>query len=138
MDSVARVSWQKIKTDPATRLELLKKARESGGTGEVLAALYDAVRAIAATKPEAQDAEKEKFGDLLAALGIGFEAEREKEGATAGNASAVVPECKGAPQAQGAAVASAESGFGAVRPTPQFAPGPAVPLSPPSPPSPHA
>ncbi len=126
MDSALRISWEKIKSDSAARLELLKKAREVGG-GSVLSALYDAVRAVAAARPEAQEAEKEKFKDLLAAFGMEFETESKTERAATESVPAPPQEpevsrwgSEGAPQAQETAVSPAGSGFGAARPTPQF------------------
>lgn len=64
------VSWDAIQDDPVARWKLLGEARKMQGAREMIAPLFDHIRAIAASPPEDRENLKENLADMLAALGM--------------------------------------------------------------------
>src|SRR3989338_5399590 len=123
----AGFSWDAIKSDPVVRLALLKEARKMVGAEKLIPALYDHLRAIAASTPAEQEGMQEALGDMLAAMGMEMVAPLPKLPAPVPTLSDVeMQPLDLCPLSPASLTSKPEQGFAGPRPTPQFSTPPAV------------
>ena len=114
-------SWDAIKSDPVVRLALLKEARKMVGAEKLIPALYDHLRAIAASTPAEQEGMQEALGDMLAAMGMEMVAPLPELTVPVPTLSDVEMQSLDlCPSSPASLTSKPEQGFAGPRPTPQF------------------
>src|SRR3989344_4127011 len=123
-------SWDAIKSDPVVRLALLKEARKMVGAEKLIPALYDHLRAIAASTPAEQEGMQEALCDMLAAMGMEMVAPLPELTVPVPTLSDVeMQPLDLCPSSPASLTSKPEQGFAGPRPAPQFSTPVVFPVS---------